>query len=61
MFGQILQSANLQVELTGINAVIEFLAEAVEICGVVVILIGLSSSIFRYIRGTGSICFGVQF
>ena len=47
MIAQLFQTSSLQIELTGINRIIEILAECVEIGGVVVILIGLSCSIFR--------------
>jgi uncharacterized membrane protein len=44
-------------DMTVIQLVIESIAEGVEIFGVLVTILGLSCAVFRFIRGTKTICF----
>ncbi|MEE4195210.1 MAG: DUF1622 domain-containing protein [Anaerolineae bacterium] len=44
-------------DMTVMQQVIEFIAEGVEIFGVLVTIVGLTCAVIRFIRGTKSVCF----
>ena len=60
MFNDFFGLSHLATELSGLELLIELLAEIVEATGVLVIIVGIICSIFRYIRGTGTICFSIN-
>ncbi|MCD4751830.1 MAG: DUF1622 domain-containing protein [Anaerolineaceae bacterium] len=60
MFTDFFGLTHLAAELSGLELIIEILAEIVEAAGVLIIIIGIICSVFRYIRGTGTICFSIR-
>jgi len=60
MFNDFFGLSHLATELSGLELLIELLAEIVEATGVLVIIVGIICSIFRYIRGTGTLCFSIN-
>lgn len=45
------------IDMTVMQQIIEYIAEGTEVFGVVVTLVGLICAVFRFIRGTKTICF----
>ena len=60
MFTDFFGLTHLATDLSGLELLIELLAEIVEATGVLIIIIGIICSVFRYIRGTGTICFSIN-